>query len=158
MNPWKEKRVIGGATLYLGDCLTALSSIDSVSAVITDPPYESDAHTPMRRSRASIEAGADAVIDFAAISERERDGISAWSAKHCEGWFLAFCQAEAALPWRNAPTVAGAKYRRAMVWVKPDSSPQFNGQGPAQGYESIVTAWCGSGPSRWNGGGEARRV
>ncbi len=40
-----------------------------------------------------------------------------------------------------------------MIWVKPDSSPQFNGQMPAMGYESIPLAWCGSGHSKWNGGG-----
>lgn len=39
MEPWKEKRVIGGATLYLGDCLSVLPTLEKVDAVITDPPY-----------------------------------------------------------------------------------------------------------------------
>jgi DNA modification methylase len=39
MNPWKEKRVIGNATLYLGDCLEILPHLPKVDAVITDPPY-----------------------------------------------------------------------------------------------------------------------
>ena len=51
-------------------------------------------------------------------------------------------------------TRAGAKYRRSMAWVKPDSSPQFNGQGPAQGYECMSLSWCGDGASRWNAGGK----
>ena len=42
MNPWKEKRVIGNATLYLGDCLEILPSLPKVDAVITDPPYGID--------------------------------------------------------------------------------------------------------------------
>lgn len=37
--PWKEKRVIGNATLYLGDCLEILPTLEKVDAVITDPPY-----------------------------------------------------------------------------------------------------------------------
>ena len=40
-----------------------------------------------------------------------------------------------------------------MIWVKPDGMPQYNGQGPAMGYESIAAAWCGKGVSKWNGGG-----
>lgn len=39
MNPWKEKRVIGGATLYLGDCREILPTLERVDAVVTDPPY-----------------------------------------------------------------------------------------------------------------------
>lgn len=38
-SPWKEKRVIGNATLYLGDCLEILPTLPKVDAVITDPPY-----------------------------------------------------------------------------------------------------------------------
>jgi site-specific DNA-methyltransferase (adenine-specific) len=37
--PWKEKRVIGNATLYLGDCLEILPTLDKVEMVFTDPPY-----------------------------------------------------------------------------------------------------------------------
>lgn len=34
-----EKVIIGNCTLYCGDCLDVLPSIQSVNAVITDPPY-----------------------------------------------------------------------------------------------------------------------
>lgn len=30
---------IGDATLYLGDCMDILPTLDKVDAVITDPPY-----------------------------------------------------------------------------------------------------------------------
>jgi len=36
------KEVIGNATLYLGDCLEILPTLDKVDAVITDPPYGID--------------------------------------------------------------------------------------------------------------------
>jgi site-specific DNA-methyltransferase (adenine-specific) len=39
MNPWKEKVVIGDATLYLGDCLEILPHLPKVDAVITDPVW-----------------------------------------------------------------------------------------------------------------------
>ncbi len=37
--PYKRKEVIGNATLYLGDCLEILPTLEKVDAVITDPPY-----------------------------------------------------------------------------------------------------------------------
>src|SRR3990167_2178273 len=39
MNPLRDKREIGNATLYLGDCLEILPHLPKVDAVITDPPY-----------------------------------------------------------------------------------------------------------------------
>ena len=36
---YKEKVVLGDCTLYLGDCLEILPTLEKVDAVITDPPY-----------------------------------------------------------------------------------------------------------------------
>ena len=33
---------IGDATLYLGDCLEILPTLDKVDAVVTDPPFEQE--------------------------------------------------------------------------------------------------------------------
>jgi DNA modification methylase len=38
-DPWRERREIGNAVLYLGDCLEILPTLPKVEAVITDPPY-----------------------------------------------------------------------------------------------------------------------
>lgn len=37
--PWKRREVIGDCTLYLGDCLEILPTLEKMDAVITDPPY-----------------------------------------------------------------------------------------------------------------------
>ncbi len=39
-----------GWTMYLGDCLEIMATLDKVDHVITDPPYEAEAHTKARRS------------------------------------------------------------------------------------------------------------
>lgn len=39
MTPWKRKEVIGGCTLYLGDCMALLPDVGLADAVVTDPPY-----------------------------------------------------------------------------------------------------------------------
>lgn len=34
-----QKKIIGNATLYLGDCREVISTLDGVRAVVSDPPY-----------------------------------------------------------------------------------------------------------------------
>jgi site-specific DNA-methyltransferase (adenine-specific) len=153
MTAIKREERIGGQRLVLGDCLEVMRELGPVDAVVTDPPFEAQAHTAMRRTHSSIKTGVKAALNFAAITEDTRAFVPEWSASYCTGWLLAFCQVEAVSDWRYAMEEAGLKYKRGMAWVKPDSSPQFNGQMPAQGFECIASAWCGDGHSRWNGGG-----
>lgn len=152
-----RKEQIGEATLYLGDCLEVLPTLPKVDAVITDPPYEQEAHTNGRRLLGKQEGGARTVeygaLDFGAMTDTLRQDSASLAVRLCRGWMLTFCQAEAVAKWRDAHEAAGAAYRRAMVWLKPDGAPQFTGDRPGMGYESIVASWCGDGRSRWNGGG-----
>lgn len=37
--PYRRKEIIGGCTLYLGDCRDILPTLGKVDAVVTDPPY-----------------------------------------------------------------------------------------------------------------------
>lgn len=149
-----RKEVIGRATLYLGDCRDVLPTLGRVSHILSDPPFEKEAHTAMRRTHSSIKSGINDELDFDAIDEKTRSFVAQWASDNCDGWALWFCQVEAVSAWRDATEAAGAKYKRAIIWVKPDSSPQFNGQGPAQGYETIVASWNGAGHSVWNAGGK----
>lgn len=153
-----RKEVIGNATLYLGDCLEVLPTLPRADAMITDPPFEAEAHTQQRRAlgRGSEDGRRDildAALPFAAINEEQRALAGRLFAQGCSGWVLVFCQAEAIGAWRTSLETGGAKWRRAMAWVKPDGMPQFSGDRPGMGYESIAAAWCGSGGSSWNGGG-----
>jgi site-specific DNA-methyltransferase (adenine-specific) len=125
-----------------------------VAHVIGDPPYEKEAHKVGRRTQASVKRGINADLDFEAITVDMRLQAAKLACDASSGWVLFFCQAEAAGDWRDALEAAGGKYKRTMIWVKPDSTPQLNGQMPAPGYESMPLAWCGIGHSRWNGGGK----
>jgi site-specific DNA-methyltransferase (adenine-specific) len=145
---------IGDCTLYLGDCLEILPTLGKVDAVVTDPPYEKEAHRVGRRTHKSIKSGVNVDLSFDAITETQRIDIACSTTDICEGWSIFFCQAEAVTPWRDALEKASAKYKRTMVWIKPDSAPQFNGMMPAPGYESMPLAWCGHGKPHWNGGGK----
>ncbi len=108
----------------------------------------------MRRTQKSIKTGVDASLDFSAITECLRLAVAKWATDNSDGWNIYFCQAEAVAAWRDAIEANGGKYKRPCIWVKPDSSPQFNGQMPAMGYENFVCEWAGQGHSRWNAGGK----
>jgi site-specific DNA-methyltransferase (adenine-specific) len=43
-------------------------------------------------------------------------------------------------------------YKRTCQWIKPDGKPQYSGDRPGIGYESIVACHA-PGRSTWNGGG-----
>lgn len=154
MGKWREER-IGNQRLILGDCLDVMPSLSGVDHVITDPPYEAvmqkkwgvlSKQSPSSHVRHES-IGFDAIDDV-------RDDVARACVLAANGWFIAFCMAEGVRAWRDAIEVSGAKYKRAMVWVKPDAMPQFNGQGPSVGHEMMVAAWCGNGHSRWMGGGK----
>lgn len=149
----RVEQLAEGVTLYLGDCRDILPTLEPVDLFLCDPPYEKEAHKIGRRTNASINGGADADLDFAAINEETRALLAEQAVRLSRGWAMFFCQAESVGIWRDAIEAAKGKYKRPMIWVKPDSSPQFNGQMPAIGYESIPLAWCGTGHPRWNGGG-----
>jgi site-specific DNA-methyltransferase (adenine-specific) len=147
-----------GITIYCGDCRDVLPQIGPVDHVITDPPYEAEAHTQGRRAFSGVSSAEfpkgiaeERPLDFAPISADERQAVGAIMAAISRGWVLVFCQVEAAMLWRSA--LAPAKYLRTQIWRKTDGAPQFTGDRPGMGYESIVTCWAGSGRSRWNGGG-----
>jgi site-specific DNA-methyltransferase (adenine-specific) len=151
MSRFREE-IIGDARLILGDCREVLPTLPRVDAVVTDPPFEAEAHTLQRRSinRPDYNEGH---LPFSAIDEETREIVAGWAAEHCNGWALTFCQAEAVGAWQRAFNDQGARFMRAMVWIKPDGMPQYTGDRPGMGYESIAAAWCGPSRSRWNGNG-----
>ena len=157
MNPWKRREVIGNATLYLGDCIEILPHLSKVDCVITDPPFESEAHTLQRRvKRGQHSIGVDdrkalnTPLSFEPLSFETRTDSGRLIAAMTKRWAIVFCQCEASQLWRVA--LEPMSYRRTGIWIKPDGMPQYSGDRPGMGYESIV--FCHApGRSRWNGGG-----
>ena len=150
----REER-IGGQRLILGDCLEVMPTLGEVDHCISDPPYEAVMQNKwgvLSKSSPSSHVRHEK-IGFDAIDEIRGD-VTRNVVRLTRGWAIFFCMAEGVRAWRDEIEAAGAKYKRAMVWVKPDAMPQFNGMGPSVGHEMMVSAWCGVGRSRWNGGGK----
>lgn len=147
---------IGDAVLYNGNCLEVMAALGAVGHIITDPPYEESLHKsknsvlgPIRTDRGPDLKG----LDFSSINAIREDVVRAGEAI-CEGWFIAFCTIEGVAYWAEAINKSSMKYKRGCLWIKPDATPQLNGQGPGQGAECFVAAWNGKGHARWNAGGK----
>ena len=165
MKPYYEA---GGITLYHGNCLDVLPTLERVDHVITDPPYEAEAHTKGRRTKRGNVTQADRddrwqiidergtpryeSLDFEPLTECIRREAATHMARLARRWCAVFSQAEGAHLWEAALQVAGHSRRRWCIWVKPDAQPQFSGDRPGVGYETIVTTHA-QGRSQWNGGG-----
>jgi len=139
----------------------------SVDHVITDPPYSEHVHQRVRTSSAKLNDAAYGSTRRASIANTKRavdlgfdhltpefvTEASQHFARITRKWVLVFCDIEAAPEWRDALRNAGLDYVRTGIWLKPGAAPQFSGDRPGVGYESIVIAHQ-PGRKRWNGGGK----
>lgn len=156
MTAIKREEFIGGQRLILGNCLEIIAELDGVDHLISDPPYEQSLHDSKNslRGRIRTDKGPDLEgLNFAGI-DNIRDEVVSAGERLCNGWFIAFCTIEGVAKWADAINESKMKYKRGCIWIKPDSTPQLNGQGPAQGGECFVTAWNGQGHAKWNAGGK----
>ncbi len=119
---------------------------------ICDPPYEAQAHTLQRRAvrnNGKHDGGAYnnnggvcriESLSFAPMTEAGRASTAGQIARITKRWSAVFCQVEAAMKWAEVLAASGAPCRRIGVWVKPDAMPQYSGDRPGMGYESLVFA------------------
>lgn len=156
MNPYYSEN---GITIYHGDCREILPHLEPVDLVLTDPPYESEAHTLQRRVQHEKQAGTHGgravrieELPFGPIDAATREFVGAQVGRLARRWALTFCQVEAAPIWRASYEAGGLSYKRTCIWVKPDGMPQYSGDRPGMGYETFV-AMHAEGRSTWNGGG-----
>lgn len=159
MRPFYQDEAV---QIFCGDCREVLPSVladRGVDHVITDPPYESEAHTLQRRVQRQTSSDerygrvvAVEPLEFPPIDAETREAVSRLMATKARRWMLVFCQIEGAPLWRASMEGAGAVYRRTCVWVKPDGMPQLTGDRPGMGYEALL-AMHAAGRSKWNGGG-----
>lgn len=100
-----------------------------VGLLLTDPPYEGEAHTQQRRIKTRGGCNVWGVTDyaplpFAPMTERLRLEFARYSRRLAARWVLTFCQVEAAPRWRKQYERFGLAYKRTCIWVKPDGQPQ----------------------------------
>ena len=149
------KVVIGDATLYLGDCMDVLPTLERVDAVITDPPYSDSTHNNAK-SNAGGGGGAKAIdfkaIDFKAIDFKAIESLLDSCSLLCDGWVIANME------WRHIAQLEFQKHHfyeliRFGVWVKTNPMPQISADRPANGWDGIAYIYPKGKKKVWNGGG-----
>lgn len=149
MKPYYQDDAV---TIYHADCREILPQLDPADHAITDPPYEAEAHTLQRRVKRGGGVMEVEPLSFAPMWGAMREFSAKHLARCAHRWLLTFCQIEAAPLWRKVYEDEGLIYRRTCLWIKPDGMPQYSGDRPGMGYETLL-AMHAAGASRWNGGG-----
>lgn len=158
------ERVLSGDSrwcLLEGDWRESLKALPSgsVDHVITDPPYSEQVHTCARTSRRDQLPDRDiypsfasrrVAIDFEHMTQDEREAMADEIERVTKRWALIFSDVESCGDWRGSFTEWD--YVRTGAWVRVGGAPQFSGDRPAAGFET-VTIMHPKGRKRWSGGG-----
>jgi DNA modification methylase len=152
--------------LHLGSCTHPMSGLaaledESVDHAIFDPPYSEHVHASCRSGLTANNKSVRDVsqisqrkeLGFAALDEATRSSVAHHAARVAKRWILVFSDVESCHLWREALVGAGAEYIRTVLWDKLGGAPQFTGDRPAVGFETITVAHA-PGKKRWNARGK----
>lgn len=140
-------------TIYCGNNRDFYSRIPTVQAVITDPPYGAEVHSKDKVGRDLSGTVTSVPIPFDQLTNQDSTCLGEFLRDRVEGWSLVFCQTEQINEWRSELEGERCRYYRPMMWIKTNARPNFSGNGPGVGHETIQAYWCGVAKQKWNGGG-----
>lgn len=153
-------------TLFHGRCEDVLPTLDRVDHVITDPPYSEHVHGKSMRGAGAYDPSYNKngqyasefarphEFGFDAITPEARQFSAEQFARLVMRWVLVFSDVESCHLWRDCLTTTGLEYIRTGEWRKLNGAPQFTGDRPAPGFETITIAHP-KGRKVWHGGGAA---
>ena len=131
--------------LHNADSFELMKSMpdSSVDVTITDPPYAEKTHTGARTGRPDL-----SLLDFSSITDESFMHLCTELLRVTKRWVIMTCD------YRHASmvTLSDLPLVRYGVWIKPDSAPQFTGDRPGMGWESVLILHR-EGKKQWNGGG-----
>lgn len=151
--------------LHEAQCETILLNLEdgSVDHVIADPPYSKAVHDSVRSAKRNdardvrdFECRTRRTVDlgFAHLTPKLRNFCAREFARLAKRWVAVFSDVESCHLWRQSLEKAGLEYVRTCQWVREGGAPQFSGDRPSSGFETITLAHR-PGRKRWNGGGKA---
>lgn len=109
--------------LRCGDWRSALADVESVDAVICDPPYSARTHEGQSEERRDLGYAAWAPGDV-------HEFVSSWSPR-CRGWMVALTDDVLAPVWRAAYAAAGRCDFAPLPIIQ--HRPRLQGDGPGSG-------------------------
>jgi site-specific DNA-methyltransferase (adenine-specific) len=137
-------RQIANASLLHRDSYSIKPTVGDVNCIITDPPYNPKRHKGAR----SAKSLAASQIDFESLTDAQFIEFCGNAIGQAKRWVIMNCA------WQHAAELerAGLPLVRLGVWHKPNGAPQFTGDRPGVGWESVAILHR-EGRKCWNGGG-----
>lgn len=139
-------------TIYHGDAVELLPGLAAVDVAITDPPYSAHVDRNVRAGVGQRPGSRKVSLGFEPLAAEVRTRIAGEFARLVARWILVFCEVEGVHLWQEALVDVGLDHIRTGAWMKRGAPPQFTGDRPAQGFETIEIAHQ-PGRKRWNGRG-----
>ena len=132
---------IGNATLYLGDCLDILPTLEKVDAVITDPPYSEKLHMKQALGIANRKDKAlRKKIDYGFLSKKQIIELAELYSKVCNGWIVWMTDSELSTAIREALQKNKRYVFTPLPFFQPGRSVRLSGDGPCSWTDWIIVA------------------
>jgi site-specific DNA-methyltransferase (adenine-specific) len=141
------KSADGAIELRCGKWQDVLADVESVDAVITDPPYGEHVHGGHNMAVGHLGAANNArrksnrrAIDYAPLTEGEIAVFSSAWGGAASGWFVAMTDHLSAIDWAAALGDAGRYVFQPLPCVVPGSTVRLCGDGPSSWAVYAVAA------------------
>lgn len=139
--------------LRLGDWRKVLADVESVDAVITDPPYGERTHAGHNLSAAGHKGvGNDGscrtALQYKYWKEEDVFEFVSVFSQRCSGWFVAMTSHDLAPAWQMAYRKEGLYSFAPLPFVSPGSRVRLSGDGPS-GWTAWIMVARPRSLSRW---------
>lgn len=129
--------------LRLGDWKKALADVETVDAVITDPPYGAKTHKAYEEGRCTNkrrDTKRGRVLNYDHWTPADvKAFVKSW-APRCSGWFVAMTSHDLLPAWSEALEAQGRYVFAPLPFVAVGSRVRLSGDGPSSWTDWIVVA------------------
>jgi site-specific DNA-methyltransferase (adenine-specific) len=133
--------IIGNATLYLGDCMDILPTLDKVDAVITDPPYSERCHSGHDEgAHEARDRAKRSTLGYAALSLADVETLADAYANVAASWVVWMTDSDLAVAIRTALERRSLCAFAPLPYFHPGRSVRLAGDGPSSWTDWIVVA------------------
>jgi hypothetical protein len=138
---YKRREVIGGQTLYLGDCMEVMAGLGKVDAVVTDPPFSERTH---KGHDAGAHEGKDkstrARLGYSALSETAVQELSKTFSGICTGWTVWMTDHTLAPVIQKSLEDCGRYVFAPLPFYQAGRSVRLSGDGPCSWTDWIIVS------------------
>lgn len=136
-----NKVVIGNATLYNNDCRDVFPHLETVNAVITDPPYSSRTHLGHNSKTKNQRDGMNRnALEYDAMTTDQAKYLAEMYVSICTGWIVWMTDSVFAQAISDMLEDLGRYVFAPLPFYSPGRSVRLTGDGPCSWTDWIVVA------------------